>query len=62
MSEAFDTVGFIMDAEMGVLDDEQLIEGVQHLIDTGIIRGLQGSWQRIAHSLIEQGYCTHGQV
>lgn len=52
-----DTVSFIMAYEAGELDDEQVIEGFQHLIDTGIVWQLQGSYGRMANYLIREGYC-----
>lgn len=55
---AFDTVGFIMAFEEGTLDNEELIEGFQHLIDTGIVWQLQGVYGRTAVALIKGGYCT----
>jgi hypothetical protein len=54
----FDEVGFIIQAETDGFEDEQeLIDGVQALIDTGTINGLQGSWQRLAANLIRAGKC-----
>lgn len=54
--QPFDTVGFIMAYEAaGELDEEQIIEGFQHLTDTGIIYSLQGSYQRTAIQLILSG-------
>ncbi len=38
--------------------DEERIEAWQHLIDTGMAWTLQGSFGRMAKSLIEQGICT----
>lgn len=59
MSETkFDLVGFIMAYEDGGLDDDAIIEGFQHLIDTGMAWTLQGSYGRAAAQLIELGYCT----
>lgn len=54
----FDTVGFIMDFEEGNLDQDQIIEGFQHLVDDGTVWHLQGSYQRMASALIEQGLVT----
>lgn len=51
----FDTVGFIMDFENGELDKDQIIEGFQHLVDTGIVWQLQGSYGRTAAALISTG-------
>ena len=57
--EGFDTVGFIMAYEGGTLEsEEELVAGFQHLIDTGTVWGLQGSYGRMAALLIEQGTCT----
>jgi hypothetical protein len=57
-TKAFDQLGFIMAYENGELDDEQVIEGFQHLIDNGLAWSLQGSYGRAAKSLIEAGHCT----
>jgi hypothetical protein len=59
--QAFDQLGFIMAYEEGELDEEQVIEGFQHLIDNGLAWSLQGSYGRAAKSLIEGGHCidTH---
>jgi len=57
-SKPFDVVGFIMQAEGDGFDDEQdMIDGVQHLIDAGTIWHLQGSWQRTAMNYINAGLC-----
>ena len=53
----FDEVSFIVDYEAGLLDEEQIIEGFQRLIDSGIVWSLQGSYGRMAKALIENGYC-----
>ena len=53
----FDVVGFVMDFEVGSLDDEETIAGFQHLINTGMVWDLQGSYGRTAMALIEQGHC-----
>lgn len=53
----FDTVGFIMDYESGELDDDSIIEGFQHLINSGLAWQLQGSYGRAAARLIEAGLC-----
>lgn len=54
----FDEVGFIISFEQGDLTAEQAIEGIQSLIDSGTIWHLQGSYQRLAHRLIDHGLCT----
>jgi len=51
----FDMVGFIMDYESGNVTSNELIEGFQNLINSGIVWNLQGSYGRMARSLIEQG-------
>lgn len=53
----YDELGAIMAYEGGELDDEHTIELFQHLIDSGLVWQLQGSYGRTAHALIEQGYC-----
>lgn len=57
ISDQFDAVGFVIDYETGELDHEQIVEGFQHLIDSGLAWQLQGSYGRGAAALIEQGYC-----
>jgi len=41
--------------ENGELEDEEVVELFQDLIDTKMILSLQGSYQRMAQDLIEQG-------
>jgi hypothetical protein len=55
--ETFDSVGFIMDFESGQCTNEEIIEGFQHLIDTGLVWQLQGSYGRMAEALITKGLC-----
>jgi hypothetical protein len=57
MTKPFDLVDFIIDYETGSLNEEQIIEGFQYMITTRTINNLQGSYQRMAQSLIDQGYC-----
>ena len=53
------TLDFIMRYEQGDCEDEQeVIDGFQHLIDSGLAWQLQGSYGRMAASLIEAGLCT----
>lgn len=56
----FDVLDFIMrlEGEAEDLTQDEVIEGFQHLIDTGMAWNLQGSYGRASMSLIEQGYCT----
>ena len=54
----FDVVGFVLDYEVGALNDEDTIAGFQHLINTGMVWNLQGSYGRLAKQLIEAGQCT----
>lgn len=55
--EKFDAVSFMMDYESGMLDEDEIIEGFQHLIDDGTVWSLQGSYGRTAVALIQAGYC-----
>jgi len=50
-----DIVDFIIDFESGNLSDSEIIEFFQHLLNTGTINGLQGTYQRLANSLLEAG-------
>lgn len=55
----FDSVAFIMAYEGGELESEdELVEGFQHLIDSGLAWSLQGHYGRTAQQLIDAGYCT----
>lgn len=56
-TELFDQVGFIMEYEDGALEDDQIVEGFQHLINSGTVWHLQGHYGRMAEALIEAGYC-----
>ena len=54
----FDVCGFCMDFEDGTLDREEIIDGFQHLIDSGLAWQLQGHYGRMAARLIEAGHCV----
>ena len=56
-TKKFDEVSFLMDYEAGQLSDDAMIEGFQHLIDTGLCWKLQGHYGRTATYLIQQGIC-----
>lgn len=60
MHESFDMVGFIIAVETGddSLTEQEMIDGMQFMIDTGTAYQLQGSWGRMADNFIQQGYCT----
>lgn len=53
----FDAVSFVMAFEAGELDDDEIVAGFQHLIDTGAAWRLQGVYGRTAARLIEAGLC-----
>ena len=44
--------------ELGVLDQDQVIQLFQRLIDTGVVWQLQGFYGRIARDLINAGLCS----
>lgn len=54
----FDTVAFVMAYEGGELGEDEMIEGFQHLIDSGTAWQLQGHYGRTANALIDAGHCT----
>lgn len=54
-STTYDTVGGIRAFESGELDEDGVIELFQHLIDTGTVWHLQGSYGRTAQALITAG-------
>ena len=53
----FDTCSFVMAFEAGELDEDEIVEGFQHLINSGVVWSLQGSYGRTAAALIESGRC-----
>lgn len=57
--EPFDTVDFISRFEAGELaDTDELVDGFQHLVDTGVAWQLQGVYGRTAQALIDEGLVT----
>jgi len=57
-NDKFDVVGFVIGFENGELDETEVIEGFQHLVDSGLAWQLQGMYGRFATDLIEQGLVT----
>ena len=53
-----DQVSKIMAFESGDLDFDATVELFQELIDSGLVWQLQGSYGRVARSLIKDGYCN----
>lgn len=51
------TLDFIIAFENGELDEEEIVEGFQGLIDSGLVWQLQGTYGRTAAALIEAGHC-----
>ena len=60
MVDTVDIVSQIMDYEAGEMSDDQVVEFFQGLINSGMCWHLQGSYQRTATQLINQGLCTRG--
>lgn len=54
----FNLTQAIIDFEEGELTDVQVVALFQHLVDTGIVWQLQGSYGRIASDLIAHGAVT----
>lgn len=52
-----DEVAWMIQYEGAEMDDDEAINGFQHLINTGLVWSLQGHYGRTANSLIENGYC-----
>lgn len=58
-ADKFDVTAFIMAYEGGEYGNvEDIAEGFQHMIDSGLVWQLQGSYGRMAERLIQAGYCT----
>jgi len=54
----FNQLDFIMRFEEGELEsEEEMVEGFQHLIDSGMVWQLQGFYGRTARDLIDAGLC-----
>ena len=49
----------IMDYENGNMSNVEVLDFFQHLVNTGIINHLQGSYQRTASHLLESGMIDH---
>ena len=56
MTKQYDVTGNIIAYEQGELEQEAVVELFQHLVDSGMAWQLQGSYGRMAKSLIEAGY------
>ena len=52
------TFDFIMAYENGDLSEDEVIEGFQDLINSGLAWQLQGCYGRMAQSLIDAELCT----
>lgn len=60
--KSYDAVGQIMKYEEGALDESEVIELFQHLLDSGLIYSLQGTYQRQAQELLENGYIARRRL
>ena len=57
--EKYDVTGAIIDFESGMMEDvDDVIKLFQHLVDTGLAWQLQGSYGRLAESMIDNGVIT----
>lgn len=57
-AETYDVVGAIMDFEDGNQGARDTLELFSHLIKSGTINGLQGSYHRTAAEMIDGGWLT----
>lgn len=53
----FNSLNFIMSYEDGTITQEELVNGCQELIDSGLAWALQGAYGRMADSLISSRLC-----
>lgn len=56
-TKKFDVVDFVIGFEGGMISESEIVEGFQHMINDGIVWGLQGMYGRMANNLIEAGVC-----
>lgn len=54
----FNEVDYIIEFEQGTLRGDKVLKLFSHLIKTGKAWSLQGSYGRMAQSLIERGYLS----
>jgi len=57
-TKPFDGLEFIIAYENEQLDHDEIVNGFQHLIDSGFAWDLQGHYGRTAVRLIENGDCV----
>ena len=57
-AETYDVVGAIMEFEDGTQSARDTLELFSHLIKTGTIAGLQGSYHRTAAEMVDHGWLT----
>ncbi len=61
-TKKWDALAFIMAVEEeGPMSYGEYVDGMQKLIDSGMVWSLQGTWQRAAQALIAAGTCTQPQ-
>lgn len=56
--EPYPLLDKVLAFEYGQMDEEELVEFFQHLVDTGLVWQLQGTYGRTAVDLIEAGLVT----
>lgn len=54
----YDEVAAMIAWEQGELDADEVVELFQHLIDSGVVWSLQGTYGRTAQRLLDLGLCT----
>ena len=54
-----DIIDKIIAYENGEMTDSEIAEFFQKLLDSGLIFKLQGSYQRMAYNLIDEGICEN---
>jgi hypothetical protein len=57
-AEKYDVVGAIMEYEQDEQSARDTLTLFSHLIKTGTINGLQGSYQRTAQQMLDGGFLT----
>lgn len=58
---SFNMNKFMHDYEAGSLNEREFVDGIQAMIDNGVIWGQNNHYAKVAIDLVDAGYCQHGK-